>query len=374
MCLMAQYSPVQEATREAEGADLKMQVSAYQQQIQQLLSAVTAKDATIAEARQKLNGLTQQLASHERQSEQAAAATEGVIAEMSQRLQTADNAQADLAKQLQETEADREAAVSELTKQLREVEADREAAVSELTQHLQEAKANRETALSEVTKQLQAAEQALQSLSTTKDAEIEDLQRQLASSLAEHSSTMTTKAAEVADLTQQLQASQHNLSELIEGAAAMEGQLTERSKELTKHQALVKQLQAAESASQARLLALTELSSDQVCHQASLTKLKLSQELSVNAERGLDHVHKLGIDIQGIPNATLQIPKLAMPMVDLQQDHIRPTSRKICRKSTAFELAASQPQLVIQTKQGRPHDQSSHVVQQAMQQVWVQRT
>ena len=252
-CMMTQRSPVQEATREAEGADLKLQVSAHQQHIVQLLSAVSGKDATIAEARQKLGDLTQQLASHEHQSEQAAAAKEAVIAEMSHHLQSAGSAQADLAKQLQETVADRETAVSVLTKQLQEAEADREAAVVGLTKQLQQAEADRETAVSEA----------------TKHEESESLEQQLASSKAEHSSSLATKDAELADLTQQLQASQRNLRELAERAAGMERQLTERSGELTKHQALVKQLQAAESASQARLLALTELSSEQVsalCH------------------------------------------------------------------------------------------------------------
>lgn len=367
MYVMTQSWPVQEATREAEGADLKLQVSACQQQIQQLLSAVSGKDATVAEARQKLDGLTQQLASHERQSEQAAAATEGVIAGLSQRLQAAESAQAGLVKQLQETESDREAAASELTKQLREAEADRETAVSELTRQaqtaeadreaaeleltkqLQEAKANRETAVLELTKQLQAAEQALQSSSTTKDVEIEDLKRQLASSKAERPSTMTTQAAELVDLTQQLQASQLNLSELAERAAGMEGQLTERSKELTKHQALVKQLQAAESASQARLLALTELSSEQVsalCHRASLTKLELSQELSLTAE----HVLTMYTSLRLTPRVKwasqmqrLQILRLASPVVDLQQNSILYHFQEMCIKPNAWELAASKP-------------------------------
>lgn len=237
---------VQEATREAEAADLKLQVFAHVEHIDQLLSALTAKDANLVEASNKLDDLTQQLASHELNSEETAAAKDAVIAEMSKQLQEAGSVQAESAKQLQDSKAGMEAAVSELTKQLQDSEADREAAVSGLT------------------RQLQLAQETSQSLSATKDAEIGDLAQQQASSEAELVSNLTIKASEAADLTQQLQASHQSLSELAERAAALEGQLTERSQQVTKQQELVKKLQASESASQARLLTLTESSDEQV--------------------------------------------------------------------------------------------------------------
>ena len=237
---------VQEAAREAEAADLKLQVSAHVEHINRLLSAATATDSNLLEASKQVNDLTQQLACHERHSEETAAAKEAVIAEMSTQLQEAEAAQAESAKQLQESEAGMEAAVAELTKQMQESQADREAAVLGLT------------------KQLQSAQEAFQSLSATKDAEIGDLAQQLAASEAELMSNLTIKASEQADLTQQLHASQQSLSELSERAVAVESQLAECSQEVSKQQELVKKLQASESASQARLLMLTESSDEQV--------------------------------------------------------------------------------------------------------------
>ena len=244
--LTATYLYLQEATREAEVAGLKLRVSAHVEHIDQLLSDLTAKDANFLEASNKLDSLTKQLASHRLKSEETAAAKEAVIAEMSEQLQEAEAAQAELAKQLQDSEAGMEAAVSELSKQLQDSEADREAAVSGLTM------------------QLQLAQEALQSLSATKNAEIGDLVQELASSEAELVSSLTNKASELANLTQQLQASQQSLSELAARAVAVESQLTECSREVIKQQELVKKLQASETDSQARLLTLTESSDEQV--------------------------------------------------------------------------------------------------------------
>ena len=267
---------LQEATREAEAADLKLQISAHVEQIDQLLSALTAKDANFLEASNKLDHLTHQLASHRLTSEDTAAAKEVVIAEMSKQLQEAEAAQAESAKQLQDSEAGMEAAVSELSKQLQDSAVGMEAAVSELSKQLQDSEADREAAVLRLTKQLQLAQEAFQSLSATKDAEIGDLAQQLASSETELVSSLTIKASELADLTQQLQTSQQSLSELAERAVAVESQLTERSKEVTKQQELVKKLQASESASQARLLTLTESSDEQVSPECCLLCLHSS--------------------------------------------------------------------------------------------------
>ena len=230
-CIITNHACMQEAAKEAEAADWRLQTSAHQDQLEQLLSAAKAKDIQVADASKKLDDFTQQLASHEQQSEQTAAAREADMAELTKQLQDAEAGRVESAKQLQMAEAAREAVVSELTTQL------------------------------------QRAESAARAVSVSTSTEVNDLKQRLACAQAEASHSMVSKAAELADLTQQLQSSQHSLSELAEQAAAVKGQVAERSLELTQQQKLVKQLQASESASQARLLAMTESSSEQVRHQ-----------------------------------------------------------------------------------------------------------
>ena len=237
---MTNHICMQEFAKEAEAADWKLQISAHQDQLEQLLTAGKAKDIQIAVSSKKLDDVTQQLASHEQHSEQTAAAREADIAELTKQLKDAEAGRAESAKQLQMAEAAREAVVSELTTQLQQAESD------------------------------------AQSMSVRMSAEVNDLKQRLASAEAEASSSMISKAAELADLTQQLRSSQHSLSELVEQAAAVKGQLAERSLELTQQQKLVKQLQASESASQARLLAFAQSSSEQVMHHQLLLAFQQS--------------------------------------------------------------------------------------------------
>lgn len=217
-------------------ADLSLQLSAQQDQTQQLglalhdsTKASAAKDAHMAEAASKLDSLTQRLASHERESEDAAAA--------------------------------QAAAIAELTRQLQAAEAS-----------FQTGSNAQDVTVANLKQQLASAHAALSVAVAAKDFELKALTQQL--HVAQHS--MNHLAAKAAERDGQLADLSSRSSE----------QQAEACQQLQAQQEVVQKLQARDHDCQARMQLLSESSSEQAqARQQAMAALEaqvegLTQQLS----------------------------------------------------------------------------------------------